>query len=155
MIRDLSMNCGNKVRLEMEGQDSDLDKSLITAIQDPLMNIIRNAIVHGIETPEERRNLGKPEEGVIRLRAFNQSGQIHIEVQDDGRGVNFQAVKTQVVNESCEKILQTVLRPFGAPSRGVNEPGGLVSPTLSGDRFAKRDALGRLVQNQGNGRGTK
>ena len=99
MIRDLSMNCGNKIRLEMEGQDSDLDKSLISAIQDPLMNIIRNAIVHGIESPEERRDLGKPEEGVIRLRAFNQSGQIHIEVQDDGRGVNFQAIKNQAVNE--------------------------------------------------------
>ena len=99
MVRDLSLNCGNKVRLEMEGQDADLDKSLITAIQDPLMNIIRNAIVHGIETAEERRNLGKPEEGVIRLRAFNQSGQIHIEVQDDGRGVDFQAIKNKAVDE--------------------------------------------------------
>jgi two-component system, chemotaxis family, sensor kinase CheA len=99
MVRDLSLNCGNKVRLEMEGQDADLDKSLITAIQDPLMNIIRNAIVHGIETVEERRNLGKPEEGVIRLRAFNQSGQLHIEVQDNGRGVDFQAVKNKAMDE--------------------------------------------------------
>ena len=99
MVRDLSLNCGNKVRLEMEGQDADLDKSLITAIQDPLMNIIRNAIVHGIETAEERRNLGKPEEGVIRLRAFNQSGQLHIEVQDNGRGVDFQAVKNKAMDE--------------------------------------------------------
>ncbi len=99
MVRDLSMNCGNRVRLEMEGQDSDLDKSLITAIQDPLMNIIRNSIAHGIEAPEERRSLGKPEEGVIRLRAFNQNGQIHIEVQDDGRGVDFQAAIKQAVDE--------------------------------------------------------
>ncbi|PIP71730.1 MAG: histidine kinase [Nitrospinae bacterium CG22_combo_CG10-13_8_21_14_all_47_10] len=99
MVRDISMTCGNKIRLEMEGQDSDLDKSLITAIQDPIMNIIRNAIAHGIETPEERRKLGKPEEGVIRLRAFNQSGQIHIEVQDDGRGVDLQAVKKKAVDE--------------------------------------------------------
>ena len=99
MVRDLSLNCGNKIRLEMEGQDSDLDKSLITAIQDPLMNIIRNAIIHGIETAEERLSLGKPEEGVIRLRAFNQSGQIHIEVQDDGRGVDFQDIKTKALDE--------------------------------------------------------
>lgn len=100
MVRDLSMKCGNKVRLEMEGQDSDLDKSLITAIQDPLMNIIRNAIVHGIETPQERRSRGKPEEGVIRLRAFNRSGQIHIEIHDDGRSVDIQALKNLAVNES-------------------------------------------------------
>jgi two-component system, chemotaxis family, sensor kinase CheA len=71
MVRDLSMSCGNNICLEMEGQDSALEKSLITAIQAPVMNIIRNVIVHGIETPEERRNLGKPEEGVIHLQAFN------------------------------------------------------------------------------------
>ncbi len=83
----------------MEGQNSDLDKSLITAIQDPVMNIIRNAIVHGIETPEERRRIGKPEEGVIRLLAFNQNGQIHIEIQDDGRSVDFQTIKNKAVDE--------------------------------------------------------
>ncbi len=99
MVRDLSMSCGNKIRLEMEGQESGLDKSLITAIQDPLMNIIRNSIMHGIETPEERKKLGKPEEGVIQLRANNQNGQIHIEVQDDGRGINFQEAKIQAVSE--------------------------------------------------------
>ena len=100
MIRDLSMSCGNKIRLEMEGQNSDLDKSLITAIQDPVMNIIRNAIAHGIETPEERQRIGKPEEGVIRLRAFNQNGQIHIEIQDDGRSIDFQAIKNKAVDEN-------------------------------------------------------
>ncbi|MBT5029601.1 MAG: histidine kinase [Nitrospina sp.] len=99
MVRDLSLACENKVRLEMEGQDSNLDKSLIMAIQDPLMNIIRNAITHGIETAEERLSLGKPEEGVIKLRAFNQSGQIHIEVQDDGRGINFLDVKNKALVE--------------------------------------------------------
>ncbi len=106
MVRDLSLNCGNAVRLEMEGQDSDLDKSLIMAIQDPLMNIIRNAIIHGIETGEERQNLGKPTEGVISLRAFNRSGQLHIEVQDDGRGVDCQAVKNKALDEkriTCEQ----------------------------------------------------
>ena len=100
MIRDLSMKCGNKIRLEMEGQDSELDKSLISAIQDPVMNVIRNAIVHGIETPEERRNKGKPEEGVILLKAFNENGQIHIDIQDDGRSLDFQTIKNQAVNEN-------------------------------------------------------
>ncbi len=99
MIRDLSMSCGNKIHLEMEGQNSDLDKSLITAIQDPVMNIIRNAIVHGIEPPEERQRIGKPEEGVIRLLAFNKNGQIHIEIQDDGRSVDFQTIKNNAVDE--------------------------------------------------------
>jgi len=99
MVRDLSLSCGNKARLEMVGQDSDLDKSLITAIQDPLMNIIRNAIIHGIEPVEERRNLGKEEEGTIRLQAYNQGGQIHIDIQDDGRGVDFQAVKNLALDE--------------------------------------------------------
>ncbi len=99
MIRDLSMKCGNNIRLEMEGQDSELDKSLIGAIQDPVMNIIRNAIVHGIETPEERQLAGKPEEGVIWLRASNQNGQIHLEIQDDGRSLDFHSIKNQAVNE--------------------------------------------------------
>jgi two-component system chemotaxis sensor kinase CheA len=99
MIRDLSMKCGNKIRLEMEGQDSELDKSLISAIQDPVMNIIRNAIEHGIETPEERQSIGKPEEGVIRLQAFNQNGQIHLEIQDDGRSLDFQTIKSHAVDE--------------------------------------------------------
>lgn len=99
MVRDLSLQCKNNVRLEMVGQDSDLDKSMIMAIHDPLMNIVRNAVTHGIETANERRNLGKPEEGVIRLRAFNQSGQIHIEVQDDGRGVDLLAIKNKALEE--------------------------------------------------------
>ncbi len=99
MVRDLSLNCGNKVRLEMEGQESNLDKSLIMAIQDPLMNIIRNAVTHGIESPEERQNLGKQEEGVVKLKAFNQSGQIHIEVHDDGRSVDFQDIKDKALAE--------------------------------------------------------
>ncbi|MZH03646.1 MAG: chemotaxis protein CheA, partial [Nitrospinae bacterium] len=97
MVRDLSIKCGNKVRLEMEGQDSELDKSLISAIQDPVMKIIRNAIVHGIETPEERRSMGKSEEGVIKLQALNQNGQIHIDIQDDGRSLNIQAIRNQAV----------------------------------------------------------
>ena len=99
MVRDLSLTCGNKAHLEMEGQDSDLDKSLITAIQDPLMSIIRNSIIHGIEPAEERRSLGKAEEGTIKLQAYNQGGQVHIEIQDDGRGIDFQAVKNQALDE--------------------------------------------------------
>ena len=99
MIRDLSLKCGNKVRLEMEGQDSELDKSLISAIQDPVMKIIRNAIAHGIETPEQRRNMGKPEEGIIKLKALNQNGQIHIDIQDDGRSLDFLAIRNQAVKQ--------------------------------------------------------
>lgn len=88
VVRDLSKACGKKIRVEMEGKSTELDKSLIEAMKDPLTHLVRNTVDHGIEMPEERLAAGKPEEGTLLLRAFHEGGQVHIELSDDGGGIN-------------------------------------------------------------------
>ncbi len=88
VVRDLSVSCGKQVRVEMEGKETELDKSLIEAMKDPLTHLIRNAIDHGVELPATRRAAGKPEEGRLSMRAYHEGGQVHIEIGDDGAGIN-------------------------------------------------------------------
>ncbi|MGC8462084.1 MAG: chemotaxis protein CheW [Acidimicrobiales bacterium] len=97
VVRDLAMTCGKQVRVEMEGEHTELDKTIIEAIRDPLTHVIRNAVDHGIETPEERSAASKPGEGRIRLRAFHESGQVNIEVSDDGGGIDPERVRAKAV----------------------------------------------------------
>lgn len=93
VVRDLSMAVGKKIRLEMEGKETELDKTLIEAIKDPLTHIVRNSCDHGIETPEKRLANGKDEEGVLLLRAFHEGGQVNIEIVDDGGGIDPEKIK--------------------------------------------------------------
>jgi two-component system chemotaxis sensor kinase CheA len=88
MVRDLAKTCGRLVRIEFEGQETGLDKSLLEAVRDPLTHAVRNAVDHGIEPAHERVMAGKPLEGVVRLRAFHHSGYVVIEVIDDGAGIS-------------------------------------------------------------------
>ncbi len=88
VVRDLAVACGKKVRVEMDGKDTELDKTLIEAIKDPLIHIVRNAVDHGIETPPDRVTAGKDETGVLQLRAYHEGGQVNIEISDDGRGID-------------------------------------------------------------------
>jgi two-component system chemotaxis sensor kinase CheA len=97
MVRDLTIRCGRQVRIEFEGQETGLDKSLLEAVRDPLTHAVRNAVDHGIEPPEERVKAGKPAEGVVRLRAFHQSGSVVIEVIDDGAGISTARVLAKAV----------------------------------------------------------
>lgn len=99
MVRDLSQESNKKVRLEIYGADTELDKTVVDAMGDPLMHLIRNAIDHGIETPEERIKLGKPEEGLIKLLAYHEGNNIYIEVEDDGSGINIEKVKKKAVEK--------------------------------------------------------
>jgi two-component system chemotaxis sensor kinase CheA len=92
MVRDLCRVCGRQVRIEFEGRQTGLDKSLLEAIRDPLTHAVRNAVDHGIEPPEMRLLAGKPLEGTVRLRAFHQSGSVVIEVIDDGAGISTERV---------------------------------------------------------------
>ncbi|HVS67798.1 MAG TPA: chemotaxis protein CheA [Mycobacteriales bacterium] len=92
VVRDLAQSCGKQVRARLEGRDTELDKTVLEAIKDPLTHLTRNAVDHGIETPEERAAAGKPEEAVLLLRAFHESGQVVIEISDDGRGIDTQKV---------------------------------------------------------------
>ena len=88
VVRDLSISCAKQVRIEMEGEETELDKTILEAIKDPLTHVVRNSVDHGIETPSERLAAGKPAEGVLHLRAFHEGGQVIIEVTDDGKGLD-------------------------------------------------------------------
>jgi two-component system chemotaxis sensor kinase CheA len=97
VVRDLAAQFGKHVRIEMEGKDTELDKTIIEAIKDPLTHIVRNSIDHGIETPEARRAAGKPDEGVLFLRAYHEGGLVNIEITDDGAGIDLERVKAKAV----------------------------------------------------------
>jgi two-component system chemotaxis sensor kinase CheA len=96
-VRDLSHETGKKVRLRIEGENTEVDKSIVDVIGEPILHLIRNAVDHGIEAPEERVGSGKPEEGIVCLRAFHQGNQIIIEIEDDGRGIDPDIVKERAV----------------------------------------------------------
>ena len=96
-VRDLALNCGKEVHLEMEGQETELDRTIIEAIKDPLTHLIRNSIDHGIEMPEVRRKSGKDPVGRVRLRAFQEGGKVNIEITDDGAGLNIDRIRNKAV----------------------------------------------------------
>ena len=97
VVRDLSQSLGKKIRVEMDGKETELDKTILEAIKDPLTHIVRNSCDHGIETPEVRAQRGKPAEGVLHLRAFHEGGQVIIEISDDGGGIDVERVKRKAV----------------------------------------------------------
>ncbi len=99
LVRDLARELGKKVRLIIEGEDTELDKSIIEEIGDPLVHMIRNAIDHGIEPPEDRIKAGKPEEGTIWLKAYNEGNMIVIEIKDDGRGMDPEILKQKAIEK--------------------------------------------------------
>jgi two-component system chemotaxis sensor kinase CheA len=88
VVRDLARTLGKEVRLDIEGRDVELDKTLIEGLSDPLTHMVRNAVDHGIEIPADRARVGKRTEGVVRLRAFHEAGQVVIEIGDDGKGLD-------------------------------------------------------------------
>ncbi|MBL9210716.1 MAG: chemotaxis protein CheW [Opitutaceae bacterium] len=92
VVRDLATLCGKQVRIELEGQETELDKTIIEAIKDPLTHIVRNSVDHGIESPETRTARGKPAEGCLKMRAYHEGGQVNIEIIDDGGGINAERV---------------------------------------------------------------
>ncbi|MCH6256926.1 chemotaxis protein CheA [Puniceicoccaceae bacterium K14] len=100
IVRDVSSEIGKKVNLIMEGKETDLDRTIIEAIKDPLTHIIRNSIDHGIETPEKRIQEGKPEEGMLSLRAYHEGGQVIIEIMDDGAGIDIERVKSKAIEKN-------------------------------------------------------
>jgi two-component system chemotaxis sensor kinase CheA len=97
VVRDLARSCRKLVRLELDGRDTELDKSLIETIKDPMVHLLRNCVDHGVESPEVRAKAGKHPEGRIILRAYHQNGLVHIEVADDGNGIALDKVKKRGV----------------------------------------------------------
>lgn len=103
MVRDVAKQCGRDVELVMTGQDTDLDKTLLDAITEPLTHLVRNAVGHGIERSEDRVRQGKPAQGMVHLKAYHQGNQVVVEVTDNGRGIDAQKVK----GRALEKGLMT------------------------------------------------
>jgi len=101
LVHDISHDMGKKIELKLQGEQTELDKTVMEKIGDPLVHLVRNSLDHGIETPDVRRALGKPEQGTIILSAFHQGGNIVIQVIDDGQGIN----KRQVLDKAIEKGL--------------------------------------------------
>jgi two-component system chemotaxis sensor kinase CheA len=106
MVRDLSRKVNKKIDFIIEGQDTEVDRSVIEYIRDPLVHLLRNAIDHGIETPEKRKAAGKKETGIIRLSAYHEENHIVLTIEDDGRGLDPDAIKGSAVKKgliSAEK----------------------------------------------------
>ena len=110
-VRDLALSCGKEVRLEMEGQDTELDRTIIEAIKDPLTHLVRNSMDHGIEEPEARKRAGKDPTGTLTLRAFHEGGQVNIEISDDGAGLNGDRIRQKAVERGLISAQQAVGMP--------------------------------------------
>jgi two-component system chemotaxis sensor kinase CheA len=100
IVRDLSNDLKKSIQLQLSGTETELDKSLLEAIKDPLTHIVRNSCDHGIETPEKRRASKKPEMGTIQIRAYHEGGQVVIEVTDDGKGLSRQALIKKAIEKN-------------------------------------------------------
>lgn len=120
LVRDLSGKLGKSVRLDMRGEHTELDKSVLEKIGDPLVHLVRNAIDHGMEMPEVRRSAGKHEQGTLRLHAHQQAGAIVVEVSDDGAGLDNEAIVAKAVQRgiirsgdglSDQAIAQLIFEP--------------------------------------------
>ena len=110
VVRDMAVALGKQIRLEMDGADTELDRTIIEAIKDPLVHLVRNSCDHGIEPPDVRTSAGKAPQGKLTLRAYHEGGQVNIEIGDDGTGINVAQVKQKAVEkgllrpEQAEKL---------------------------------------------------
>lgn len=133
MIRDLSIKTGKKVELLIHGENTELDKTVMEQISDPLVHLVRNSIDHGIETAEERIQKGKAEQGTIKLDAYHQGGNIVIEVTDDGKGLNPEVIFNKAVEKglidqnthlSNQEIFDLIFAPGFSTAKEVSDISG-------------------------------
>ncbi len=132
LVRDLARQTGKQVELVMRGEDTELDRSVIESISDPLIHMLRNAVDHGLETPEARRAAGKPEQGTVLLTARHEEGRIILTVEDDGHGIDVERVKASALR----KGLLTEAEAAGlTPAQAIDlifAPGLSTAKTVSG-----------------------
>ncbi|HUA15238.1 MAG TPA: chemotaxis protein CheA [Verrucomicrobiae bacterium] len=135
MVRDVARQCGREVDLQVSGQDTDLDKGILDAIAEPLTHLVRNAVGHGIELPEDRRKAGKPVLGTVKLNAYHQGNQVVVEVSDDGRGIEAQKIRAKAIElgltttEEAARLsesetLDFIFRPGFSTAEQVTEVSG-------------------------------
>ncbi len=123
MVRDVAKQCGKDVALVLSGQDTDLDKSLMDAIAEPLTHLVRNAVSHGIESAEERVRNGKPPRGTIHLTSYHHGNQVIVEITDDGAGIDSNKVKAKALEkgllttEEADRMGETELLCPHLPAR--------------------------------------
>lgn len=133
LVRDLGNSCGKPARLEIEGEDTEIDKATVEQLIDPLTHLVRNAIDHGLEAPEQREQVGKPKEGKLLIRAFHRGGNVVIEVCDDGKGLPTEAIRAKAVelglvapdaNPTDEQIHDLVFHPGFSTAKKVSDVSG-------------------------------
>jgi len=133
LVRDLASKNGKQIQLVMSGEETELDKTVIESIGDPLTHLVRNSADHGLEPPEERRAAGKPEQGTVTLNAFHEGGNICITVSDDGRGLNrdkimAKAIKQGLVGETeklpDDQIWPLIFRPGFSTAEQITDVSG-------------------------------
>ena len=100
LVRNVSRNLGKKVDFEIRGEKTEIDKSILEKLMDPISHMIRNSIDHGIEDPEERKNKGKSEKGKISISAYYEEGEVVIEVYDDGKGIDTEKILQKIKKEN-------------------------------------------------------
>jgi two-component system chemotaxis sensor kinase CheA len=108
VVRDIAVALGKQIQLEMDGAETELDRTIIEAIRDPLMHIVRNSCDHGIELPEDRVRAGKAPQGKLTLRAYHEGGQVNIEVGDDGAGIDVARIKQKAVEKGLIRPEQAI-----------------------------------------------
>ncbi|MBL8210097.1 MAG: chemotaxis protein CheA [Bryobacterales bacterium] len=133
LVRDLAAQTGKRIALETGGEETELDKGVIERLADPLTHLVRNAVDHGIERPADRKDAGKPEQGVVRLTAHHESGNVIVEVADDGKGLNLDRIRAKAIerglvtageNLSEEEIQGLIFRPGFSTAEKVTDVSG-------------------------------
>ena len=131
IVRDLARQCGKEARVEMVGASTGLDRTILEAIKGPLTHLIRNAVGHGIETSRDRLSLGKPPEGVIQLRAFQDGGDVVVEVRDDGVGISPSLVRRTALERGLIAPDQSARMDDGDVLGLVFAPGFSTAPAVT------------------------
>lgn len=162
LIRDLSKQLSKDIDFEVKGDDTELDKNLVDSLADPLMHLIRNCIDHGIETPDERKILGKTSAGVIRFNAYQSGNYIYIQVSDDGKGIDLNSIREKAIqkkmiipgtNPSDKELLELIFMPGFSTAQSLTQVSGrgvgmdVVKRTIS-------DLRGTIDLETENGKGT-
>ncbi|MDP9337745.1 MAG: chemotaxis protein CheA [Acidobacteriota bacterium] len=135
VVRDVAKQCGKDVALQIAGQNTDLDKGILDSLAEPLMHLVRNAVDHGIDQPDQRLAAGKPARGTVFLNAYHQGAQVFVEVRDDGRGMDAHKLRAQAVEKGIlnadeakrlteQEALNLIFEPGFSTASAVTEVSG-------------------------------